>query len=273
LGLKKVKNKYIKDEDPFIHPLNTIITMALPTCKCVVVGDGTVGKTCLLSVYAKKGFPTKYIPTIFDNYSATVDVDGTPIQLALWDTAGQEEFDSLRPLSYPNSHVFIVCFSVDSITTFHNVRDKWFEDLRKYLAPPQSASVILVGTKADLRPEGTGTQDNFVTAEQAEGLRAEMGAFRYVECSAMKNVNVKTVFDEAIRARFLKEPLALPTPAPAAPPQTTSPARELSHTPAPRDEPPVAPVAAPTTTTTTARVPAKITSTVEKKKDKDCACL
>eukprot|EP00760_Papus_ankaliazontas_P004916 PhM_4_TR12269/c0_g1_i3/m.52999/K04392/RAC1; Ras-related C3 botulinum toxin substrate 1 len=169
-------------------------------CKCVIVGDGTVGKTCMLAVYARKGFPTKYIPTIFDNYSAHVDVDGKPMQLVLWDTAGQEEFDKLRPLSYPNTHVFILCFAVDNEASLQNIRTTWFAEVRPYL---ESAKIVLVGTKSDLRndPEVAATK-KFVTPEQAEALRAEIGAYRYVECSALKNVNVKTVFDEVIRARF-----------------------------------------------------------------------
>ena len=65
-----------------------------------------------------------YVPTVFENYVADVEVDGKHVELALWDTAGQEDYDRLRPLSYPDSHVILICFAIDSPDSLENVQEK-----------------------------------------------------------------------------------------------------------------------------------------------------
>lgn len=118
--------------------------------KVVIVGDGESGKTCLLRMFFEKVFPDVYVPTTFDCFSTTIKVDGKKVKLNLWDTAGQEDYDRLRPLSYPNSDVVIVCYSIDEGQSLKNVVEKWMPEVRYFC---HDAPVILVGNKKDLRDQ------------------------------------------------------------------------------------------------------------------------
>ncbi|GKD77014.1 Rac-like GTP-binding protein ARAC7, partial [Tanacetum coccineum] len=89
-----------------------------------------------------------YIPTVFDNFSANVAVDGSIVNLGLWDTAGQEDYSRLRPLSYRGADIFVLAFSLISRASYENVLKKWMPELRRF-AP--DVPVVLVGTKLDLR--------------------------------------------------------------------------------------------------------------------------
>jgi len=100
--------------------------------KVALVGDGTVGKTCLLMSYICQAFLEDYIPTMFDNFSAIEEVDGELVNVILWDTAGQEDYETIRTTTcFPNTHVFVMCFSVVHPDSFHNVKQKWLEELKK----------------------------------------------------------------------------------------------------------------------------------------------
>ncbi|KAK4756958.1 hypothetical protein SAY87_007085 [Trapa incisa] len=164
--------------------------------KCVTVGDGAVGKTCMLICYTSNKFPTDYVPTVFDNFSANVAVDGNVVNLGLWDTAGQEDYSRLRPLSYRGADIFVLAFSLISRASYENVIKKWMPELRRF-AP--NVPVVLVGTKLDLREERE-QGSNIITTAQGEELRKQIGAAAYIECSSKTQQNVKAVFDMAIKA-------------------------------------------------------------------------
>ena len=73
--------------------------------------------------------------------------DGVPVSLGLWDTAGQEDYDRLRPLSYPQTDVFLICFSVVSPSSFENVTSKWCPEIKHHCA---DAPILLVGKNISL---------------------------------------------------------------------------------------------------------------------------
>ncbi|CDR37595.1 CYFA0S01e12926g1_1 [Cyberlindnera fabianii] len=174
--------------------------------KLVIVGDGACGKTCLLIVFSKGTFPDIYVPTVFDNYVADVDLDGRRVELALWDTAGQEDYDRLRPLSYPDTNVVLICFSVDLPESLSNVQEKWISEVLHFC---HGVPIILVGCKVDLREDPSTLQrlkeEGLSPVSSAEGqdVADKIGAIKYIECSAKKNYNVDEVFKAATRASLM----------------------------------------------------------------------
>eukprot|EP01115_Flamella_aegyptia_P002218 TRINITY_DN135_c0_g1_i5.p1 TRINITY_DN135_c0_g1~~TRINITY_DN135_c0_g1_i5.p1 ORF type:complete len:202 (+),score=46.05 TRINITY_DN135_c0_g1_i5:135-740(+) len=176
--------------------------MAMTTVKLVVVGDGAVGKTCLLISYTSNSFPQEYVPTVFDNYSANVMIENKTVSLGLWDTAGQEDYDRLRPLSYPNTDVFLLCFSIVNPTSFANIKSKWWPEVTHHCP---NAKLMLVGTKLDLREEQETIQRLNekglapLTADEGRALAKDIEAVNYLECSALTQKGLKHVFDQAIK--------------------------------------------------------------------------
>ena len=162
--------------------------------KLVIVGDGGCGKTSLLMVYTKKAFPEDYVPTVFENYTAEMILDKKRVELALWDTAGQEDYDRLRPLSYPDTDVVVLCFSLDSQASLENIQEKWAAEVAHFCGP--QITKILVGLKADLRSQ---QPQMLISQEEGQAMAQRIGAYRYVECSAKYGTNVDLVFTEAVR--------------------------------------------------------------------------
>ncbi|KAM0277765.1 hypothetical protein ACHAQH_005558 [Verticillium albo-atrum] len=181
--------------------------------KLVLLGDGACGKTSLLNVFTRGYFPTVYEPTVFENYVHDIFVDNVHIELSLWDTAGQEEFDRLRSLSYDDTDLIVLCYSVDSKDSLENVESKWVGEIADNCP---GVKLVLVALKCDLREsndEDNGDADGQPQAPQPgekrnptlinydQGLEVarRIQASRYLECSAMKNRGVNEAFTEAAR--------------------------------------------------------------------------
>ena len=178
----------------------------MQSIKCVVVGDGAVGKTCMMISYTSDRFPTDYIPTVFDNYCANLMFKGKIINLQLWDTAGQEDYDKLRCLSYPQTDVFLIVFSVISRSSLQNVMDKWLPEIQHY--SPQ-IPIVLCGSKIDLREDARviemlrrknqtpiSTEEGIKFAQQLSNSCTQ--DVQYVECSALTQKALAKVFETCI---------------------------------------------------------------------------
>ena len=178
----------------------------METIKVIVGGYETSGKTVMLTSYINNAFPHEYVPTVFDNYSATVQFnDGgekRPINLTIWDTAHQKVNDGFRPLSsFPRADVFLICFSIVKPHTFEHVREKWW--WYRHQAP--ETPVILVGNMSDLREDKSTLEmlkehnQRPICHQQGANLAVEIGAVAYLECSALTHKGLSKVFDEAIK--------------------------------------------------------------------------
>ncbi|XP_071396793.1 rho-related GTP-binding protein RhoB isoform X3 [Centroberyx affinis] len=155
--------------------------------KLVVVGDGACGKTCLLIVFSKDEFPEVYVPTVFETYV--------------------EDYDRLRPLSYPDTDVILMCFSVDSPDSLENIPEKWVPEV-KHFCP--NVPIILVANKKDLRNdeniknELSRLKQEPVKTEDGRAMAMRIGAYDYLECSAKTKDGIWEVFETATRAALQK---------------------------------------------------------------------
>ena len=174
--------------------------------RIVAVGDGATGKTCAFASLTYNGFPEDYYAQHDGDFSSQITVKGKTFPLTLIDTRGQEEYDRLRPLSYPQADIFLIFSSIISPVSLENVKSKWVPEI-KHFRP--DALFILVGAKQDLRydPETISHLAergvSLVTPEDGEAMAKDVGAIKYIECSALTQRGLHSVFEEAARA-FLK---------------------------------------------------------------------
>lgn len=122
----------------------------MATLKIVLVGSEAVGKTSLLIRFHQNTFPSLYVPTVFDSYWKEVSVDGNEYGLLLWDNSGNNDYTRLRPLSYPQTDVFLVCFDINNRESFVQLQDTWLPEVKRY---QHGTPIIIVGNKMDIRQE------------------------------------------------------------------------------------------------------------------------
>mmetsp|Transcript_14351 Transcript_14351/g.17721 ORF Transcript_14351/g.17721 Transcript_14351/m.17721 type:complete len:210 (+) Transcript_14351:414-1043(+) len=167
--------------------------------KVVAVGDAAVGKTCLLISYTTNKFPAEYVPTVFDNYETTIPINGDPFILQLWDTAGSEHFDMLRPLSYNDTHAFIVCYSMTDEDSLKNVESKWIPDIRA--KGDEGTPIVVVGNKLDDEAKHFAVKgEKSVPAQQKKlkELAEKLNVQGYYQVSALTQQNLTALFEKTV---------------------------------------------------------------------------
>jgi small GTP-binding protein len=167
--------------------------MAQDLPKCVLLGDGAVGKSALLLTFTRHAFPSDYTPTLVPG---EVMSEGKN-KLMLLDTPGQREYKKLRMLSFKNTKVFVLLFAIDNKVSFDNVEDVWFKEIREFDAQGKIPFMI-VATKKDQR-DNAGQSGACIGTSEGKKRAEQLGAAHYLEVSAKNNgEGVSSVFDTAL---------------------------------------------------------------------------
>lgn len=170
-------------------------------CKLVLVGDVQCGKTAMLQVLAKDCYPETYVPTVFENYTAGLELEEQRVELSLWDTSGSPYYDNVRPLCYSDADAVLLCFDISRPDTVESALKKWKAEIMDFCP---STRIILVGCKTDLRTdvctlmELSNQRLTPISHEQGTLLAKQVGAEVYLECSAFTSEkSIHSVFRSA----------------------------------------------------------------------------
>lgn len=178
------------------------------TGKVVLIGDGACGKTCLLEVFKSNSFPKEYIPTVVDNFIQVVEIEKEKsVSLALWDTAGQDDYDTIRPLSYRETDLVLICYTIENKKNFSNIEKKWLLEIKNYCP---TAAFFLVALKKDLRFDAEIDKKTLITEKEGQEMAAKIKAEKFFECSALTRENVDDVFEAAAKYIYYNNDTLVP---------------------------------------------------------------
>ncbi|KAL2246887.1 UNVERIFIED_CONTAM: Ras-related protein RABB1c [Sesamum indicum] len=153
--------------------------------KYIIIGDTGVGKSCLLLQFTDKRFQPVHDLTIGVEFGARmVTIDGRPIKLQIWDTAGQESFRSITRSYYRGAAGALLVYDITRRETFNHLAS-WLEDARQHANP--NMTIILIGNKSDL------AHRRAVSKDEGEQFAKENGLL-FLEASARTAQNVEEAF-------------------------------------------------------------------------------
>ncbi|EMC93732.1 hypothetical protein BAUCODRAFT_141164 [Baudoinia panamericana UAMH 10762] len=157
-----------------------------------VIGSGGVGKSCLTAQFVQGVFIESYDPTIEDSYRKQIDVDGRQVMLEIMDTAGTEQFTSMREFYMRDAHGFLLVFSITSMSSLHELAELR-EQIVQIKGGDPNVPIVLVGNKSDLE------EDRVVSRSRAFQVSQAWGNVPYYETSARRRQNVTEVFVDVCR--------------------------------------------------------------------------
>lgn len=173
-----------------------IIMDNFKTKKILFIGDAMCGKTSILNVFTKGYFPQDcYTPTIFENEVADINYKDVNYKLFLVDSSGQEDWHHVRSLLYVDVEAIVIVCSIDSFDTLENVREYWVPEIKQFA--PQEIPKLLIANKKDLR---NGSKKGQIEYKQGEAMAKEIGAFAYMECSALWYEGIEEIFFSIVKA-------------------------------------------------------------------------
>ncbi len=162
--------------------------------KIIIIGDSSVGKSCLALRATKGTFESLYTPTVgFEFLTLFLKIEDSNIKLQIWDTCGQEVYRSLIGSFYRNSSLALIVYSIDNENSFNNI-ETWLNELKTKGNP--DINIFLVGNKADLEDK------RLVTKEMANDLCETHNIKYFLESSAKTGFNVKNIFIETAKILY-----------------------------------------------------------------------
>ena len=158
--------------------------------KVLLLGDSTVGKTCVLLKYTDKIFQETHMMTIGLDYRLKVMQlqSGKEVKLQIWDTAGQDRFRSITKNYYKGSHGIILIYDVTNLQTFENVKN-WVSQIREEAA--NNVVIYIAANKIDMEAERK------VSQKEGESLAQELG-FPFMETSAKSGININETIEDLV---------------------------------------------------------------------------
>ena len=162
--------------------------------KIIVIGDSSVGKSCLTTQAVRNNFIEFYQATVgFEFLTFNLRINSNVVKLQIWDTCGQEVYKSLISNFYRNCSLALIVYAINNRDTFEHA-ENWLNDLKNQSNP--NVRVFLVGNKSDLESERT------VSKEEAEQFKEEKKLDRFIETSAKTGENARNVMLEAAKILY-----------------------------------------------------------------------